>query len=140
MIIPDVNVLVHAWRKESDDHDVARTWLEDAVSAGEPLGIPAVVATGVIQVLTLRVPGLAMAIGDVIDRVTELRSATGVVIASPGTHHWGIFADLCRTTGATGNLVPDCYLAALALEHDATLCSRDQFFGRIPGMRWTEPF
>lgn len=39
-------------------------------------------------------------------------------------------------TGGTANLVPDAHLAALAIEHDLTLCSSDRDFAHFPGLRW----
>lgn len=35
-------------------------------------------------------------------------------------------------------MVPDCYIAALALERNASLVSRDKFFGRVPGLTWMD--
>ena len=35
-----------------------------------------------------------------------------------------------------GNLVPDAYLAALALEQGAELVTLDRGFGRYPRLRW----
>lgn len=44
----------------------------------------------------------------------------------------------CRA-GARGNLVPDAFLAALAIEHRATLVTSDRGFARFPGLAWTPP-
>jgi len=38
-----------------------------------------------------------------------------------------------------GNLATDAHLAALAIEHGATLESHDHDFGRFPGLRWEDP-
>ncbi len=35
--------------------------------------------------------------------------------------------------------VLDAHLAALAIEHGATLCSADEDFGRFPGLVWMDP-
>lgn len=37
-------------------------------------------------------------------------------IVHPGPRHWDIFTRLCGQSGATGNLVADAWLAALAIE------------------------
>ena len=136
--IPDVNILVHAWRAESADHERAKTWLERAIADSDPLGLIDQVAAGAIRVLTQRVPGLGASTGDVLAYVNELRLAPGVVIVGPSRNHWSIFSGLCRDLGATGNMVPDCYIAALALERNASLVSRDKFFGRVPGLTWMD--
>jgi predicted nucleic acid-binding protein len=43
--------------------------------------------------------------------------------------------DLLDQTGARGNLVSDVHLAALALEHRATLCTDDLDFKKFPGLK-----
>ena len=58
---------------------------------------------------------------------------------APGPRHWGIFAGLCRTTGVRGNLVPDAYLAALAIESGSEWISTDRDYARFPGLRWRHP-
>lgn len=69
-----------------------------------------------------------------------LREQSNAVILAPGARHWAIFERLCREAGATGNLVPDAYLAALAIEHGAELITADRDFARFPGVRWRHPF
>jgi predicted nucleic acid-binding protein len=61
------------------------------------------------------------------------------VIVAPGPRHWGIFANLCAAVGAKGNLVPDAYLAALALESGSEWVTTDHDFSRFPGLRWRHP-
>ena len=138
MLIPDVNILVHAWRAESADHARARAWLEDAAGPGEGLGLVDQVAAGAIRVLTQRVSGLGADINEILLRVDELRAAPGVTIIRPRQNHWAIFSSLCRELSATGNLIPDCYLAALAMENTATFVSRDRFFASVPGLTWND--
>jgi predicted nucleic acid-binding protein len=41
--------------------------------------------------------------------------------------------------GATGPLVTDAVLAALAIENGALLASTDQDFRRFPTLRWMNP-
>ncbi len=68
-----------------------------------------------------------------------VRSRPGVVLIGPGDRHWAIFANLCRATEARGNLVPDAYLAALAIEAGAEFITADRDFSRFPGLRWRHP-
>lgn len=141
MISPDVNVLVHAWWAESPEHARARTWLEEAVAAPEVLGVSELVLSGAVRILTHpRITGNAFTSVDVLSRADDLRQARGVVAVRPGRSHWAIFRDLCARLDATGNLVPDCYHAALALEHDADWVSTDTFFQSIEGLRWRRPW
>jgi predicted nucleic acid-binding protein len=39
-----------------------------------------------------------------------------VELIAPGDRHWEIFANLCRAANAKGNLIPDAWFAALAIE------------------------
>lgn len=79
-----------------------------------------------------------MQMPDVNVLVDALVSSPGTRIVRPSGKHWTSFADLCRQTGASGNLIPDCYLAALAIENDATFVSRDRFFASVTGLKWND--
>ena len=61
------------------------------------------------------------------------------MIVEPTVRHRIVLRDLLERTGAAGNLTSDAHLAALALEHGATICSFDTDFARFPGLRWTSP-
>jgi hypothetical protein len=57
----------------------------------------------------------------------------------PGERHWDIFQRLCREANAKGNLIPDAYLAALAIESGAEWITTDRDYARFPGLRWRHP-
>jgi len=137
VLIPDVNVLVHAWRGNSPDHEVALHWLEEAASSNV-LGLPDQVLAGAVRILTMRVRGLGADVAAVLNETSALLTSPGVRRITPGARHWGIFDSLCRELGATGNQVPDCYLAALAIEKQATFVSTDRFFATVPNLDWMD--
>ena len=58
---------------------------------------------------------------------------------SPGPRHWEIFRRRCEESGAKGNLVPDAYLAAMAIESGAEWITTDRDFSRFRGLRWRHP-
>jgi len=58
---------------------------------------------------------------------------------APGKRHWAIFTRLCRDVEAKGNLVPDAYLAALAIESGCEWVTTDRDFARSSGLRWRHP-
>jgi toxin-antitoxin system PIN domain toxin len=62
-----------------------------------------------------------------------------VWIPAPGERHAEILGDLLVASKATGNLVPDAHLAALALEHGLTLYSTDRDFAAFTGLSWVDP-
>lgn len=70
---------------------------------------------------------------------TALRSQPNAVPVTPGARHWEIFESLCMAVGAKGDLVPDAYLAALAIESGSEWITPDRDFSRFPGLRWRHP-
>ena len=140
MKLLDVNVLVQVHREDADLHSDMTAWLERALV--EPVGVAVseLVLSGFLRVVThpkiFRDPSpLAVAM----EFVEDLRSREGVRVISPGHAHWGIFTDLCKRADARGNLVPDAYHAALALETGCEWITLDRGFGRYPGLRWRHP-
>jgi predicted nucleic acid-binding protein len=59
-------------------------------------------------------------------------------IVKPGDRHLEILGRLLRDSQSTGSLVMDAALAAVAIEHGATLCSTDCDFARFDGA-WYNP-
>lgn len=68
-----------------------------------------------------------------------LRERPNAVVLAPGARHWRLFADLCTLAGARGNLVPDAYLAALAIETGSTWATADHDYARFPGLAVAHP-
>ncbi len=68
-----------------------------------------------------------------------VRASPATVRLAPGERHRDLFQRLCAATGARGNQVTDAYLAALAIEVNATWMTADRGFGRYPGLRWAHP-
>lgn len=62
-----------------------------------------------------------------------------VTVVQPGDRHAALLRALLDGTGTAGNLTTDAHLAAIAIEHGATLCSADADFGRFGGLRCTNP-
>jgi toxin-antitoxin system PIN domain toxin len=140
MLALDVNVLVSAFRAVAPDHEPIRAWLEQAVDAPEPVGISDAVLAGTVRVLTHpRVFHPPTLLDDALDRVTHLRAQPGVLTLRPGPRHWEVFDRLCRSVDARGNLVADAQHAAIAVEHGATLISKDRDFARFRELRWRHP-
>jgi toxin-antitoxin system PIN domain toxin len=140
MLCVDVNVLVYAHRPESPRHDGYRSWLEGARRGVEPLGIPEMVQSGFVRVVTHpRVFKEPTPLDTALEFVEAVRGSPATVPIAPGERHWGIFTDLCRQLDARGNRVPDAFLAAMAIEQGATFVSADRGFAGFPGLRWIDP-
>lgn len=140
MLLADANAFIYAHRPESPRHDEHRAWLEDALQAHEPFGVSELALSAFVRIVThhriYREPTPTETALAFCSAVLDSPSAVRV---RPGARHWSIFEDLCRGSAARGNLVPDAYLAALAIEHGATWVSTDRGFARFPGLRWRTP-
>ena len=136
----DVNVLVYAHRPESPQHEAWRSWLEAALHGPEPLGIPAIVSSGFLRVVTHpRIFKQPSPLGVALEFLDVLRRSSSTVPVEPGERHWEIFTELCRRIEAKGNQIPDAFLAALAIEQGATWVSADRTFAGYPDLRWVHP-
>lgn len=136
----DVNILVYAHRPEAPDHDRYRAWLDDARTAEEPLGLADLVLSGFLRIVTHpRIFRDPTPLGAALDFAEVVRAAPSCLTVTPGPRHWGIFSRLCRATDTRGNLVPDAYLAAVAMEHGATWYTADRGFSRFTGLRMRHP-
>jgi uncharacterized protein len=136
MLLPDVNVLLAAFRGDHDHHRPARAFLEGARSGSHVLGLSDVSLVSVVRLATNpRVfvrPDTVEAVLEYLDVLLEAPSQ----LIRAGATHWPRFTRLCRDLRLRGNLVPDAYLAALALEQGAELITFDRGFGRYSGLTW----
>lgn len=140
MLLIDVNVLVYAHRKDVSGHADYLAWLENLVSGDDAYGVCDLVLSGFLRVVTHpRIFNPPSSVGKALDFVKELRNQPNAVLVAPGDRHWDIFANLCRQAGAKGNLVPDAFLAALAIESGNEWVTTDRDFSRFPGLRWRHP-
>ncbi len=140
MILPDVNILIYAHREDTVDHVAFRGWLEDAVNGDQAFGISDFVLSGFVRVVThpkvFREPS---SIADALQFTGQLLAQPQCVLVRPGAAHWRVFMRLCQDGGARGNLVPDAFLAALAIESGCEWITTDRDFSRFEGLRWRHP-
>ncbi len=140
MILCDVNVLVYAFDETSPNHDRYSSWLGDLVSGEQTYGASDLVLSAFLRIATNpRIFNQPASMDDALEFTEQLRNDPACLNVRPGPRHWGIFTRLCRDAGVRGNLVPDAYLAALAIESGAELATADRGFARFVGLRWTHP-
>ncbi len=140
MIIPDVNILVHAYNSDSPRHPAARHWLERTLSQPRPVGLPWVSMLGFLRIMTSRaILKNPMYPADATRRVRSWLSVPSVQVLHPGEHHAETLFGLLERLGAAGNLTTDAHLAALAIEYQAEVATTDADFARFPGLRWFNP-
>ena len=140
LILPDVNILVYAHRSDTPDHAAYREWLQTEVNSDAAFGLSDLVVSGFIRVVTHpRVFRTPTALDDALAFATQLRSQPNRISVAPGGRHWEIFSELCASSGAKGNLIPDAYFAALAIEHGCEWITADRDYSRFQGLSWRHP-
>ena len=140
MILIDTNLWLYATLRETPRHDADKAWLEATLNGDEPIALPWNVVLAVLRISTqsrlmlqpLRpVQALTLVDGWLQHPLVEL--------VQLGPANWGLLRQLIEQAGTAGNLTNDAHLAALAIEHNCTLCSADNDFRRFPGLRFRNP-
>lgn len=140
MRLPDVNVLVYAFRDAAPDHERYRAWIQALIGAEEPFAIADAVLVGFVRVAThRRVFDPPATLEEAFGFTDALLRAPNAIRVTPGPRHWELFERMCREGAARGNLIPDAYLAALAIDTGCELITTDRDFARFPGLRWRHP-
>jgi toxin-antitoxin system PIN domain toxin len=140
VILPDVNVLVQAFRSDSPDHEMCRSWLGNVVNGQARYGMSPHVLGSVIRVTTH--PKVFMkpsSLDDVLRFCNILLGQPHCAVIQPGSRHWEIFTRLCIEADARGNLVPDAWFAALAIESGCEWITLDRDYARFSQLRWRLP-
>jgi len=140
LILLDANILLYAYDRASERHDVAATWLVTALSGPEPVGLSWSVMLAFLRIATsprlLREP---LSMRESVSAVSQWLERPSVRIVEPGQRHWEILSSLLVDAQVRGAEVTDAHLAALAIEHGATVCTHDRDFARFPGLRTLDP-
>jgi len=140
MVLPDVNVLVAAYRDDAQEHASCRPWLEAVLAGDEAFAVSDLVLSGFLRVVTHpRIFALPSPPDQALAFANVIRRQPHSVPVIPGPRHWEIFARLYRDAEVWGNLIPDAYFAALAIERGCEWITLDRDFARFEGLRWRRP-
>jgi len=141
VILTDINILVYAHRSDSPGHSTYLTWLEELLNSDQAYGYSEFILSGFLRIVSHpRIFNPPSTFSSALDFVETIRTQPNAVQISPGPRHWGIFKGLCESANAKGNLIPDAYLAALAIESGSEWITTDGDYGRFPGLNWRRPF
>lgn len=141
MILPDVNVLLYAFRTDSVDHDRYRIWLDSVVNGSEAYGVSPQVLCSLVRISTHpRIFVHPSRLEDAQEFAQTLLQQSNAALIQPGERHWSIFEQLCRDCAARGNLVQDAWFAALAIESSCEWITTDRDYARFHGLRWSPPW
>lgn len=140
MILPDVNVLICAFREEVPHHQLCRAWLDGIVTGDARFGLTPLLLAAVVRVTTnTRTYASTSTLDDAFGFCEDLLNQPHCQIVEPGDRHWGIFQRLCRDTDTRGPTVTDAWYAALAIEWGCEWVTMDRDFARFPGLKWSMP-
>ena len=136
MKLPDTNVLVNSVNEFSAVRGQAASWLEKAFDSEAGVGFAWLALVGFVRVSTqrgiLKTPlSPANALGLMDTWISHPRAR----IIQPTERHGDILARLLLVAGTAGNSTNDAHLAALAIEHNATVGSFDKDFKLFPGIK-----
>jgi toxin-antitoxin system PIN domain toxin len=140
MKLVDTNLLVYAHVPALAQHAPARRWLEQSLSEDEAVGLAWASVLGFLRVVTnpriFRVPLLVDRAVAVVDDWLE-QQAVEIILPTP--RHWSTLRQMLTAGQAGGPMATDAHLAALSLEHGATVYTTDRDFSRFPGVRVVNP-
>ncbi len=133
----DVNVLVNAFREDVPDHELFFGVLDEAVNAVAPFALSPLVLAAFLRIVTNpRIFKIPSPVDEALAFCDDLLSRPQCRTVVPGPGHWRIFHDLCKQLRAEGNLIPDLWFAALAMESGCTWVSGDRDYAMVPGLDW----
>lgn len=140
MILLDVNIVVAASRDDHAHHRRVAPWLTELSAAPARFTVPDGVWASYVRLVTnRRVFPVPTPTSVAFTFMRAIQTAPSYRAIAPGERHLEIFERLCVEGQATGDLVPDAYLAALAIDQGATLATLDRDFTRFEGLRTTTP-
>lgn len=136
MRVPDANVLLYAIDPEARNHERAKAWLEASLSGGETVGLAWTTLLAVVRLTTN--PAIyddPLSPDEALDLIDGWLAQPPTTLVEPTDRHPEVLRSLLADAGAAGNLTSDAHLAALAIEHGATLTSFDADFRRFSGLK-----
>ncbi|HVH73603.1 MAG TPA: type II toxin-antitoxin system VapC family toxin [Stellaceae bacterium] len=140
MILPDVNVLIYAFREDLPQHAICRPWLAGVVLGEARFGLSPVVLSAVVRIATNpRLFVMPSAIDEAFGFCEDLLGLPHSQIVEPGDRHWEIFKRLCIETETRGARLSDAWFAALAIEWGCDWITFDRDYARFPGLKWRTP-
>jgi hypothetical protein len=140
MILIDANLLLHAYNPRAAEHDASRAWLETTLSGTPLVRFAWLTLWAFLRISTSpRVFERPLSMVEAGDIVSSWLAQPAAGVLDPGERHWDVLRELTRQGQTTGPLVMDAALAALAVEHGATLYTTDRDFARFPGLTCVNP-
>jgi toxin-antitoxin system PIN domain toxin len=140
MMLVDANLLLYAHDPRASHHEASRVWLEKTLSGSQLVRFAWVTLWAFLRISTNpRVFERPLSTKEAEALVSSWLAQPRAGVLDPGERHWEILAGLMRSGQTTGPLVMDAAIAAVAIEHGATLYTTDRDFAKFPGLKWENP-
>jgi toxin-antitoxin system PIN domain toxin len=136
----DANILLYAYDSASAHHETCRAWLDAALNSEEVIALPWQTLLAFVRISTnSRAVRQPLSGPEACGIVNSWLERPNVAVIGAGDRFWEIFQAQVSDAQVSGPLVTDAALAALAIEHGATLCSTDSDFRRFRGLKRVDP-
>lgn len=140
MILPDVNVLIYAFREGVPQHALCRSWLNGIIAGDAHFGLSPLALAALVRVTTNpRLYPSPSSVASAFAFCDNLLGQPHCQVVEPGESHFEIFKRLCLETGTRGADVSDAWYAALAIEWDCDWITLDRDYARFSGLRSRTP-
>jgi hypothetical protein len=140
VILVDATLLLYAYHPQAAQHAASRAWLEAVLAESELVRFAWLSLWAFLRISTNpHVFEYPLSMGEAVAAVSSWMAQPPAGVLDPGERYWSILSGLLEKSQVTGPRVTDAALAALAIEHGATLCSTDQGFSRYRGLKWRNP-
>ncbi len=132
--------MLYAYYSKAAQHEHSRAWLKGCLASSQRVRLTWLTVWAFLRISTNpRVFEFPFSIQEAETIVNTWLEHPLIGILEPGEQHWTILQTCIEEGQASGPLVMDAVLAAVALEHGAVLHTTDQDFSRFPNLKWVNP-
>ena len=136
----DVNVVLACQRGDHPAHGGVRSWFDACVRSKDDFGVPFGVWASYLRLTTnQRIFMVPTPLDEAFAFIDAVVAQPSHLAAEPGPRHLELTRRLCNEAGASGDLVPDAVIGAIAIEHGATVVSLDRDFARFASLTVLRP-
>ncbi|BBZ11003.1 type II toxin-antitoxin system VapC family toxin [Mycobacterium branderi] len=140
MFLLDVNVVLAAHRGDHPDHPTVRPWFDQLLAGDEPFGVPNVVWASFLRLATnRRIFEIPTPLAAAFAFIEATNAQPHHLPANPGPRHLTLLREIAEEADASGDLIPDAVLAAIAAEHHCAVVTLDRDFARFTAVRHIRP-
>ena len=140
MLLLDVNVVLAAHRGDHPHHGPVREWFDAMLTGGERFSVPMIVWGSFLRLATnRRIFEIPTPRPDAFAFIDATRAQPLHLTVAPGPRHLTLVRSLCDEADASGDLVADAVIAAVAVEHGCQVVTLDRDFARFGSVDHSRP-